>query len=107
MWFGELEELQRIKVPRSLQRRDAVKSTSLHTFVDASQSAYGGVVYVRTEYNDQTVSVNLAAAKTKVTPLQSVSIPRLELMRAHLGSKLARTIGLRRLCQHNFGHNGH
>ena len=92
MWFGELEELQRIKVPRSLQRRDTVKSTSLHTFVDASQSAYGGVVYVRTEYNDQTVSVILAAAKTKVTPLQSVSIPRLELMGAHLGSKLARTI---------------
>ena len=61
MWFGELDELQRIKVPRSLQRRDAVKSTSLHTFVDASQSAYGGVVYVRTEYNDQTVSVILAA----------------------------------------------
>ena len=51
MWFGELEELQRIKVPRSLQRRDAVKSTSLHTFVDASKSAYGGVVYVRTKYN--------------------------------------------------------
>ena len=92
MWFGELEELQRIKVPRSLQRRDAVKSTNLHTFVDASQSAYGGVVYVRTEYNNQTVSVILAAAKTKVTPLQSVSIPRLELMGAHLGSKLARTI---------------
>ena len=33
MWFGELGGLQRIKVPRSLQRRDAVKSTSLHTFV--------------------------------------------------------------------------
>ena len=28
MWFGELEKLQRIKVTRSLQRRDAVKSTS-------------------------------------------------------------------------------
>ena len=42
--------------------------------------------------NDQTVSVILAAAKTKATPLQSVSIPRLELMGAHLGSKLACTI---------------
>ena len=69
-----------------------MKSTSFHTFVDASQSAYGGVVYVRTEYNDQTVSVILAAAKTKVTALHSVSVPRLELMGAHLESKLAHTI---------------
>ena len=75
MWFGELGELQRIKVPRSLQKKDTVKSISLHTFVDASQSAYGAVVYVRTEYNEQPVSVILAAAKTKVAPLQSVSIP--------------------------------
>ena len=27
-----------------------MKLISLHTFVDASQSAYGGVVYVRIEY---------------------------------------------------------
>ena len=69
-----------------------VKSISLHTFVDASQCAYGGVVYVRCEYDTKTVSVILAAAKTKVAPLQSVSIPRLELMGAHLGSKLAHSI---------------
>ena len=66
IWFGELKKLQRIKVHRSLQRKDKVKSISLHTFVDASQSAYGGVVYVRSEYDNQTVSVTLAAAKTKV-----------------------------------------
>ena len=92
IWFKELRELQRIKIPRSLQRRDEVKSISLHTFVDASQSAYGGVVYVRCEYDIKTLSVTLAAAKTKVAPLQSVSIPRLELMGAHLGSKLAHSI---------------
>ena len=38
-WFGKLDELQRIKVPRTSQRKDIVKSISLHTFVDASQSA--------------------------------------------------------------------
>ena len=69
-----------------------MKSISLHTFVDASQCAYGGVVYVRCEYDIKTVSVTLAAAKTKVAPLQSVSIPRLELMGAHLDSKLASSI---------------
>ena len=53
-----------------------MKSTSLHTFVDASQSAYGGVVYVRTEYHDQIVSVILAAGKTKVT---SLPVPKITI----------------------------
>ena len=60
--------------------------------MDASQAAYGAVVYIRTEYEDQTVSVCLVAARTKVAPLQCVSIPRLELMGACLGSKLTQTI---------------
>ena len=36
--------------------------------------------------------VCLVTSKSKVAPLQSVSIPRLELMGAVLGSKLAQTI---------------
>ena len=52
VWFKELKELQRIKI-LSLQRRDIVESISLHTFIDASQCTYGGVVYVyvRCEYD--------------------------------------------------------
>jgi len=60
--FSELEELQSIKVPRCFQqRRNSVKNV-LHTFVDASQHAYGAVVCMREEYEDQTVSVRLVAA---------------------------------------------
>ena len=56
--------------------------------MDAPQGAYGAVVYVRMEYKDQTVSVRFVAAKTKVAPLQSVGIPRKELIKACLGVKL-------------------
>jgi len=59
----------------------------LHTFVDASQHAYGAVVYMREEYEDQTVSVRLVAAKTRIAPLQSISILRLELLGAIVGTK--------------------
>ena len=69
-----------------------MKAISLHTFVDASQCPYTGVVYVRSEYVNKTVSVTLAAAKAKVAPLQSVSIPQLKLMGAHLGNKLSHSI---------------
>ena len=86
-----IKRIEENKIPRSLQRH-AVKSISLHTFLDVSQCAYGGVVYVRCEHDTKTVSVTLAAAKTKVVPLQSVSIPWLELMGAQLGSKLTHSI---------------
>ena len=91
-WFDELKDLGKVKVPRTLQGRGIVKSIFLHTFVDASESAYGAVVYVRTEYDDK-VLISLAAAKTRVSPLKAVSIPRLELMGAHLGSTLAHSVG--------------
>ena len=91
-WFDELKDLERIRIPRSLQNRGIVKSICLHTFVDASENAYGAIVYVRIEYDDKSISVSLAASKTKVSPLKAVPIPRLELMGAHLGSGLAQSV---------------
>ena len=70
-WFDELKDLERIRIPRSLQNRSLVKSICLHTIVDASENAYGAVVYVRIEYDDKSISVSLAAAKTKVSPLKA------------------------------------
>jgi len=65
-----------------------VQSVSLHTFVDVSQDAYGAVVYLS---QDGDVSVRLVTSKTKVAPLQTISIPQLELTGASLGNKLTRS----------------
>lgn len=47
-WFHQLEQLNQIKVPRSLRLvSEEVVSSSLHTLVDASSQAYGAVVYAR------------------------------------------------------------
>ena len=40
----------------------------LHGFGDASESAYGGVIYLRTLYEDTTVVINLVMAKARVAP---------------------------------------
>ncbi|XP_055527362.1 uncharacterized protein LOC129719983 [Wyeomyia smithii] len=60
----------------------------LHCFADASEAAYGACIYVRSEAIDGRVKVNLLASKSKVSPLKQLSIPRLELRAAELGSRL-------------------
>lgn len=60
----------------------------IHTFADASKDAYGACIYIRSEDSNGDVRVHLLASKSKVAPLKPVSIPRLELCAALLGSRL-------------------
>ena len=89
-WFAELPMLSKIRVPRHLQSRGATPAT-LHVFVDASQSACGAVVYMKSEHKEGN-TLSFVASKIKVALLQSLSIPRLELMAAVLGKRLALSI---------------
>ena len=91
-WFSELEELKEIKVPRSLREPNVEKSSSVHTFVDASKDAYGAVSYLRCEYDQGCFGVSIIASKTKVAPLKPMTTPRLELMAAILGLNLTTSI---------------
>ena len=89
-WQAELHHITEYPIPRCyyhLTRRK--RQTQLHGFADASNLAYGGVVYMRTLYQDATVSVSIVLAKTKVAPLSPPgTTPRLELCGAQVLSKL-------------------
>ena len=65
---------------------------TLHTFSDASRDAYAAVSYLVSNYYDHKAASRLVASKTRVTPLKSVTIPRLELMGAVLATRLATSI---------------
>ena len=62
-------------------------SATLCGFCDASTRAYAAVVYLRMK-TESCTDVKFVAAKTRVAPLQSQTIPRLELLSALLLSKL-------------------
>ena len=60
------------------------QTTQLHIFADASLRAYGAVVYLR-----QHDSIALIMSRSRVTPTKSITLPRLELMAAVTGVRLA------------------
>ena len=90
--FTELSQLSDVQVSRCLQVNREVETRSLHTFKDASGETYGAATYVRYQYKDGSISTSLVAAKTRVAPLSATSIPRLELMGAVLGLRLALSV---------------
>ena len=88
-WRDQLSLITKHPIPRyKFIRGKKVTSLQLHGFADASDVAYAGVVYLRTVYEDATVSITLLYSKTRVAPLCGATTPRLELCGAQLLSKL-------------------
>ncbi|XP_059050490.1 uncharacterized protein LOC131845442 [Achroia grisella] len=85
---NELTILTEIEIPRWIGTKASDVKVELHGFCDASQSAYGAVVYARVVDLEGNVRVTLISAKTKVAPVKQVSVPRLELCGAVLLTKL-------------------
>lgn len=90
-WKSELKDLSAFSVPRCLRLSSPVES-QLHTFSDASKDAYAAVAYLLCKYSNHPPTSCLIASKTRVSPVKSVTIPRLELMGAILASRLAKCI---------------
>ncbi|XP_076660720.1 uncharacterized protein LOC143364103 [Halictus rubicundus] len=82
----ELDELSSVKIPRLALFSNL--DIEIHGFSDASEKAYGAAVYVRSRRSDGTWVARLLCAKSRVAPLKSVSIPRLELCGALLMAQL-------------------
>ena len=72
--------LSEIKIARCFNIHDSpVTEIQLHVFADASEVAYGPAAYLRFSYKDGTHACRLVMSKSKLAPLKTVSLPRLEL----------------------------
>ena len=91
-WRSQLPILSTIQLPRCYFEQGPTLSVELHGFSDASEAAYAAVVYVRATYQRHTPTCRIVMSKKKVAPVNSLSMPRLELCGAALLSKVLTTI---------------
>ncbi|XP_030759214.1 uncharacterized protein LOC115884703, partial [Sitophilus oryzae] len=84
---SHLIDINNINIPRYILSTNTL-TTELHCFSDASEQAYGACIFIRTIDTDNSITVNLLCAKTRVSPLKIITMPRLELCAALLGAQL-------------------
>ncbi|XP_011174666.2 uncharacterized protein LOC105206911 [Solenopsis invicta] len=83
------ETMGQISFPRKLLTDDC-QDVQLHGFCDASNTGYGACIYIRSLGKDGNVVVRLLCAKSRVAPLKTITIPRLELCGALVLAQLYR-----------------
>ncbi|XP_074032122.1 uncharacterized protein [Leptinotarsa decemlineata] len=88
---AELSSLNHVQIARHVLCKNP-KRVEMHGFCDASQSAYGASIYMRSVDQDDGIHVNLLCSKAKVAPLHTITIPRLELNGALMLSRLAEKV---------------
>ena len=69
-----------------------LQSVQIHGFADASERAYGAVVYLRVELTDGTVFTELVTSRTRVARINGDTIPRLELLGALVLARLINSV---------------
>lgn len=90
-WCDCLLRLKEVAVPRFLGLHPT-SPWELHTFVDASEEAYAAAAYVRGFSSSGEVVCTLVMAKTRVAPARATTMPRMELLAAVLGARLADSV---------------
>ncbi|XP_076221754.1 uncharacterized protein LOC143174337 [Nomia melanderi] len=90
-YAAQLNELNDIEFNRCVTLRNHQR-LELHGFCDSSERAYGACMYVRTIDDVGRVETHLLCAKSRVAPLKTVTLERLELRGAVLLASLVTSI---------------
>ena len=89
-WLEDLPHLSKLSVGRCLKPSNFGDTTltQIHHFADASVSGYGAVSYLRIIDVSGAIHCSFLLGKSRLAPLKSISIPRLELSAAVVAVKL-------------------
>ncbi|XP_039303404.1 uncharacterized protein LOC120357308 [Solenopsis invicta] len=89
---SQLNLLNRLKIPRAIMTGNTGTRIQLHGFCDASEKAYGACVYIREQIASDKIGIALVCSKSRVAPMKTLSLPRLELCGAVLLANLMKRV---------------
>ncbi|XP_065356199.1 uncharacterized protein LOC135950594 [Calliphora vicina] len=89
-FLNDYPNIEKINIPRWVNFHPS-HEIELHAFSDASEKAYGCALYVRSISANEITSHSLSA-KTKVAPVKSETLPRLELCGAALMENMVESL---------------
>ncbi|GFW19114.1 DUF1758 domain-containing protein [Trichonephila clavipes] len=87
----KLAKVNNFKIPRCILL-PATERIEIHGFSDASERAYAAVVYIKCFNESGQSQTRLLCSKSRVAPLKTLTIPRLELSAALLLSRLVKRV---------------
>ena len=87
-YIDKLRFVSDVTIPRWIGLDPYALHSELYGFCDASERAYGAVIYLRVVGNSGRISVTLLTIKTEVGLIKQVCIPRLELQASVLLARL-------------------
>ena len=93
-WLDSLPSLEQLSIARCFKPAvfGKVRAVELHHFSDACNKGYGQCSYLRITDEENRVHCSLVMAKSRVTPLRVVTIPRLELTAAVLSTEVSQLL---------------
>ncbi|GFW93397.1 uncharacterized protein TNCV_2605141 [Trichonephila clavipes] len=92
-FVSSLKAIEELNTDRYILTDSYVKLMLLG-YADASESAYGAVVYMHSVKEDGTITTKLISRKSRVAPIKVISIPRLELSACLLLAQLVEKVRL-------------
>ena len=91
-WLDALDSIGEFKIPWRYVNVEEVAEYQLHLFADASEHAFGAVAYLLCIHLSGRKSCSFVMSKTRLAPLKTLTIARLELQAAVLAVRLYSTI---------------
>jgi len=91
-WRLDMSYVRDFRCPRYYFGTGRLRLLQLHVLVESSKSAFAAVSFWRATYDNNDVRSCFLCSKTNCAPMKTMTIPRLELQAAVLGTRLMDTV---------------